>query len=90
MGRFMVMWLRFGNDASMRLGVVSSRKVGGAVKRVKARRLLREVYRRNRHRLSGQFDMVLVARAAILKATSGAIESDFLDLAGRAGVYTPQ
>jgi ribonuclease P protein component len=89
-GRFMVLWLRSGEKAELRLGVVSSRKVGGAVQRVRARRLLREVYRRNRHKLTGHFDVVLVARGNILKAESEAIEREFLALAGQAGVYTPQ
>jgi len=89
-GRLMVFWLRSGEDASMRLGVVTSRKVGGAVQRVKARRRLREVYRRNRHKLHGSFDVILVGRAAILNATWDAIEKEFLDLAGKAGVYTAQ
>lgn len=88
-GRFMVLWLRSGENAGFRLGVISSRKVGGAVQRVRARRLLREVFRRNRGKLSGRFDVVLVARASILKAASEAIESEFLALAGQAGVYTP-
>jgi ribonuclease P protein component len=89
-GRFMVLWLRSSDDASWRLGVVSSRKVGGAVQRVRARRLLREVFRRHRYQLQGRFDVVLVARASILTAAWTAIESEFLTLVQKAGVYTPQ
>lgn len=85
-GRFMVLWLRTGPDAGLRLGVVSSRKVGGAVQRNKARRMMREVFRRNRYRLHGAFDLVLVARMAILKADYRAIESDFLVLVSKAGL----
>ncbi len=82
----MVLWLRSGDDAALRLGVVSSRKVGGAVQRTRARRLLRDVFRRNRHRLTGPVDVVLVARAAILRAPPAAREADFLSLARAAGI----
>jgi len=85
-GRFMVLWLRTGPDAHLRLGVVSSRKVGGAILRTRARRMLREVFRKNRHQLKGAFDVVLVARATIVKASYPAIEEDFLVLAGKAGL----
>jgi hypothetical protein len=34
--------------------------------------------------------VVLIARAAILKAGPAAIEQEFLSLAGQAGLYTPQ
>jgi len=82
----MVLWLRSGPDANLRLGVVSSRKVGGAVLRTKARRMLREVFRKNRHQLKGAVDIVLVARATIVKASYQAIEEDFLVLASKAGL----
>lgn len=85
-GRFMVFWLREGEDASLRLGVVTGRKVGGAVQRARARRLLREAFRRNRHRLSGKCDVVLVARRAILAAEWGELVDELIELAGRAGL----
>lgn len=46
-----------------RLGVVASRKVGGSVGRSRAKRLLREVYRRTPVRPAG--DVVLIARRGI-------------------------
>jgi ribonuclease P protein component len=85
-GRCMTLWLRAGPGASLRLGVVSSRKVGGAVQRNRARRLLREAYRRNRCRFQGDADVVLIARRAILAATWPEIVEDLLSVAGRAGL----
>ena len=52
--------------APPRLGVVASRKVGGAVRRSRAKRLLREVYRRG-ERPAG--DLVLIARRGIEEAS---------------------
>ncbi len=84
----MVLWRREGEGAALRLGVVTSRKVGGAVQRARARRLLRDVFRRNRHRLSGSYDVVLVARASILRASSAAIETDFMVTVAQAGLVS--
>lgn len=53
-------------SAPPRLGVVASRKIGCAVQRSRAKRLLREVYRRGR-RPAG--DLVLIARRGIHEAS---------------------
>ena len=85
-GRGMVLWLREGEGASLRLGVVAGRKVGGAVQRARAKRLMREAYRRNRHGFSGPFDVVLVARRGILEAKWDEIVDELLVLARRVGL----
>ena len=87
-GQYMVAWLRTGAGASLRLGVVSSRKVGNAVARNRARRLLREVFRHHRSHCSGAVDIVLVARRNLLEARWPAIEQEFADLARRAGIWS--
>jgi ribonuclease P protein component len=68
-------------------GVVTSRKVGGAVVRNRARRLLREAYRLNKHKLKPRLQMVVVARAAIGGKAFRDIEACLLDLCGRAGLF---
>jgi len=85
-GRFMVLWLRSGEDAALRLGVVTGRKVGEAVERNRARRRLREVYRRHRHLFAGARDVVVVARRAILEASWTELSEELLTLARRAGL----
>ena len=82
----MVLCLTPGTDGALRLGVVASRRVGGAVQRVRAKRLLREVYRRNRERCAGRCDVLLIARTAILQARWPELEDEFLRLARRAGL----
>lgn len=86
-GRYMVLWLREGEGASLRLGVVTSKKVSNrAVDRNRARRILRSLFREHRDGLSGQVDVVIIARRNILSATHEQIEAEFLRLAGKAGL----
>lgn len=85
----MILWVREGEDAAMRLGVVASRKTGNAVKRNRAKRRLREAFRLNRHRFRGKVDIILIARRAIIQAAWKDIEQELLDLAGRAGLLSP-
>lgn len=85
-GRLMVLYVRRGDDAALRLGVVTSRKVGNAVARSRARRLLREAYRRQRSQLHGSADVVWVARAALLEAAWPVIVAEMQNLLKRAGL----
>lgn len=82
----MVLFTRSGPDAALRLGVVASRRVGNAVARARAKRLLREVYRLNRHDLEGACDIVLVARDTILRCRWNELQSDFLRATARTGL----
>jgi ribonuclease P protein component len=61
-----------------RLGVVTSRKIGGAVIRSRARRLLREAYRRHQHELPRPMDVILVARQSIVGKKLADVERDYL------------
>ncbi len=87
-GRHMVMFVREAPDAELRVGVVTGRRIGGAVQRNRWRRRLREVFRLERHRLQGGADIVLVARACANEPPFEVLRREFLDLAQRAGLYT--
>jgi ribonuclease P protein component len=89
-GRFMVLFLRAAPDASRRLGVVASKKVGNAPERARAKRRLREAYRRHRTAFTaGTDDVVLVARRSILAAPWAAVVAELLKLAAQAGLTPP-
>ena len=68
---------RPGGSAS-RLGVVTGKKIGDAVARSRARRLLRESFRLHQHDLTGAVDLVLVARPSIAGRKFAEVERDFL------------
>ena len=86
-GRLMVLFLRQGEGASLRLGVVASRAaVGIAVDRNRARRRLREAFRLQRSQFSAEFDVVLIARRALLVAPWTAVVSELLYLARKSGL----
>ena len=71
-------WLVLPAGSSSRLGVITGRKLGNAVVRVRARRLLREAFRLHQLELSQPLDLVLVARASIVGKGFSAVERDFL------------
>jgi ribonuclease P protein component len=62
------------NDgAAARLGVVASRKVGGAVIRNRAKRLLREAFRANKAAFPAGIDVVVIVHAGLAEASLDAV-----------------
>jgi ribonuclease P protein component len=66
--------------------VVTSRKVGNAVARSQARRLLRESFRRHQLEFITPVEMILVARPSIADKSFMQVERDFLSAVRKAGL----
>lgn len=79
-------WKRRPERARSRLGVVASRRLGPAVVRNRAKRLLREVFRRHQHELVTPVDLVLVARSSVVGCACLRVERDFLELMRNVGM----
>jgi ribonuclease P protein component len=69
------------NSQQDRLGIIASRRLGGAVDRNRAKRVLREVFRKQiALRQAAPFralDLVVIPRTDLLTAPFGVIETEF-------------
>jgi ribonuclease P protein component len=75
-GRLWTMFvLRNEGATSGRLGIAATRKIGGAVLRNRAKRLIREVFRRKR--LSAGYDLVVVPKRELLDAGIVRAEAEY-------------
>ena len=87
LGCLIANWQRLPDGATPKVGVVTSRKIGGAVERSRARRLLRESFRQHQHELARPVELVLVARPSIAGRGFAEVEKDFLAALNRAGLF---
>jgi ribonuclease P protein component len=90
-GRFIVLGVLREADPgrATRIGLITSRRVGGAVVRNRVRRRLREAIRVSRPRLRAGAWLVVIARHVAAKATAAELCAEWLRLAERASLLVP-
>ena len=74
--------------AGRRVGFTVGRRAGTAVKRNRAKRLLREAYRSLADRLPKDVDLILVGRQTTPQSNAGEVTRALEDLARRAGILS--
>ena len=62
-------------DGPARLGIAATRKFGGAVERNRAKRVIRDIFRRTLH--PRDLDVVVVPRSGFLEASYQSIEAEY-------------
>jgi ribonuclease P protein component len=79
-------WAPAPDATTSRLGVITSKKIGGAVVRNRARRLMRESFRLHQHELAQPVDLILVSRSSIVGKGFAEVQNDFLEALRRGGL----
>jgi ribonuclease P protein component len=83
---FVVLVVQASETPRVRVGVTAGRSVGGAVQRNRAKRLLREAMRPLLPHLIPGWDLVLIARPALLSSTLQDIRQTLANLLRRAQI----
>ena len=79
-GRLCVLYRMLVAKQKTRIGFVTGKKVGCAVERNRARRLVKEVYRLNQHQIREGYHIVIVGRGPLKDATYERAEKEILYL----------
>ena len=74
-GRFMTLFVAPNGGKGCRFGVAATRKLGSAVVRNRAKRLARELFRKQKP--PAGLDVILVPRREMLDATFSSLEADY-------------
>ena len=88
-GKLMVLSvLACGEEMESRIGLITSRRVGGAVVRNRVRRRLREIVRAARPQLKAGVWLALIARQAAARASFQALRDEWTQLAQRSSILS--
>jgi ribonuclease P protein component len=76
-GRYFTIVAAPGAGPSPRLGIVASRKIGGAVVRNRAKRLIREAFRTLPDLVGAGVDVVVIAKPPLAEAGIESVRTDY-------------
>ena len=87
---YFVLYCRPNRRSYSRLGITTGVKLGNAVKRNRARRRIRELYRGEEQALLPGYDIVVVARTRVIYGRYRDLERSFLQLMRKLELVRPQ
>ncbi len=87
---YFVIYCRKTGRPVSRLGITTGIKLGNAVKRNRARRRIRELYRTNEVRFLPGYDIVVVARTRAIYGRYAELERSFLQLTRKLELLAPK
>jgi ribonuclease P protein component len=73
--RYCTLFVKPNQSPVGRLGIAATKKIGGAVQRNRAKRLIREIFRHND--IASGFDIVVVPKREFLGASLTVLEADY-------------
>ncbi len=79
-------YLLRGDAGAARVGFVAGKALGNAVERNRAKRLLREAYRRNKDKIAPGYDIVVIARSSLKGRTYWEARKGFLNALTTSGL----
>lgn len=82
----LVTYVMKNNFYKTRVGITSGKKIGNAVKRNRARRLIRAAFSEFEDRLNGYYDIVFVARTRTAQVKMQDVKKQMEEQLGRLGV----
>jgi ribonuclease P protein component len=80
-GRYMIVFTLPRAEGGTRLGIAATRKLGIAVERNRAKRLVRELFRQ--HPAPPGFDIVVIPRRPLFDAPFSSLEAEYVATIGR-------
>tara|TARA_B100002019_G_scaffold273183_1_gene269049 strand:+ start:1776 stop:2018 length:243 start_codon:yes stop_codon:yes gene_type:complete len=75
-----------GNQKQPMIGVIASKRLGNAVKRNRAKRLVRELYRKNKELFPRNANTVIIPRKGIFLKSFIELENTFKDAIAKASI----
>lgn len=84
-GRYFTAFVLPRQTVRPRIGITTTRKIGNAVERNRARRLLREAFRKNKWLVPAGVDIVINVKRPLVEAAYRDLEGDFIAFLERAG-----
>ena len=77
-GSFFMQVFQTDAENSSKLGVIASKRLGNAVKRNKAKRIFREIFRKNLSSFQRNISVVVVPRKTLFNTPYSKVQEDFL------------